>query len=147
MASTSGSSWVTSLRFAPVRIALTGTPLASTRMWCLEPGRARSVGFGPVFRPPQRLAQMKSRRLLVRNPVRLPRVTSPAVACAIASTRRLSASRATVSSRLSPSHIPILSTGTASCSHSRPVSAGATDRSPRTVVRFPAGKASSTRAR
>jgi hypothetical protein len=24
-----------------------GTPLASTRMWCLEPGRARSVGFGP----------------------------------------------------------------------------------------------------
>ncbi len=47
IASISGSNWVTSLRFAPVRIALTETPLASTRMWCLEPNRARSVGFGP----------------------------------------------------------------------------------------------------
>lgn len=100
-----------SLRFAPVRIALTGTPLASTRMWCLEPGRARSVGFGPVFRPPQRLAQMKSRRLLVRNLVRLPRVTLPEVARAIASTRWPSASRATVSSRLNLSQIPTLSIG------------------------------------
>ena len=80
----------------------------------LGPGRARSVGFGPVFRPPQRLAQMKSRRLLVRNPVRLPRVASPAVARAIASTRRPSASLATVSSRLNLSQIPTLSTGRAS---------------------------------
>jgi cytochrome c peroxidase len=32
MASTSGSNWVTSLKFAPVRMALMGTPFASTRM-------------------------------------------------------------------------------------------------------------------
>ncbi len=45
----------------PVRIATRGTPLASTRTWCLEPGRARSVGFGPVFRPPQRRARTTNR--------------------------------------------------------------------------------------
>ncbi len=35
--------------------------VASTRTWCLEPGRARSVGFGPVFRPPQRRARTTNR--------------------------------------------------------------------------------------
>ena len=49
MAATNGSNWVTSLRLAPVRMTASGMPWASVMRWCLEPGRARSVGFGPVF--------------------------------------------------------------------------------------------------
>ena len=41
-----------SLRFPPVRLTASGTPEASTRTWCLEPGRPRSTGLGPVFEPP-----------------------------------------------------------------------------------------------
>lgn len=75
IASTSGSSWVTSFRFAPVRIALTGTPLASTRIWCLEQGRPRSVGFGPVLRSPQRLVPTTNRQQRVRSRFDRPRAT------------------------------------------------------------------------
>ena len=49
MAATNGSNCVTSLRLAPVRMTASGMPWASVMRWCLEPGRARSVGFGPVF--------------------------------------------------------------------------------------------------
>jgi hypothetical protein len=41
----------TSLTFAAVVIADSGTPLPSTTMWSLLPGLARSVGLGPVFSP------------------------------------------------------------------------------------------------
>ena len=41
-----------SLRFAPVRMALRRTPFVLRRMWCLELGRERSVGIGPVFAYP-----------------------------------------------------------------------------------------------
>ncbi len=45
----------TSLRLVPVRMTANGMPCASVIRWCLEPGRARSVGLGPVFDPhPQR---------------------------------------------------------------------------------------------
>lgn len=96
---TSGSSWVTSLRFAPVRIALTGTPLASTRTGCLEPGRARSVGFGPVFGPPQRLARTMNRQPHVRSRAGPTRAACRAAAHAICPTPRPAASRATDASR------------------------------------------------
>ena len=32
-----------------MRITASGMPCASVMRWCFEPGRARSVGFGPVF--------------------------------------------------------------------------------------------------
>lgn len=51
MASIRGSSWVTSLRLAPARISACGMPCASVTRWCFEPGRARSVGLGPIFDP------------------------------------------------------------------------------------------------
>lgn len=54
MASIRGMSWVTSLRFAPVRMTVIGVPSASVATWCLEPGRVRSVGFGPVLARPNR---------------------------------------------------------------------------------------------
>lgn len=62
MASISGTRWVTSLRFAPVGIAAIGVPLVSMAMRGFGRGRARSVGFGPVFRPPQPHESTMSRR-------------------------------------------------------------------------------------
>ena len=41
-----------SLRFAAVRITARGVPRPSQITWCLEPGRRRSTGEGPVFSPP-----------------------------------------------------------------------------------------------
>src|SRR5262245_44924682 len=52
MASTNGSSWVTSLVFALVTLAARGMPWPSVTMWCLLPNLLRSVGLGPVFSPP-----------------------------------------------------------------------------------------------
>ncbi len=49
IACTRGSNWMTSLRLAWARMTESGMPCASLRMWCFEPGRRRSVGFGPVF--------------------------------------------------------------------------------------------------
>lgn len=54
--------WVTSFRFAPVGIAAIGVPLASMAMGGFGRGRARPVGFGPVFRPPQPHESTMSRR-------------------------------------------------------------------------------------
>jgi hypothetical protein len=44
MASTSGMSWVMSLRLPPVRLTASGMPPASQIRWCLEPERPRSTG-------------------------------------------------------------------------------------------------------
>ena len=41
-----------SWRFAPVRLAASGTPRSSTSRWCLLPDLARSTGLLPVFSPP-----------------------------------------------------------------------------------------------
>ncbi len=51
-ASTRGSSWVTSCRFAPVTAVARGVPAPSVRAWCFVPGLARSTGLGPVASPP-----------------------------------------------------------------------------------------------
>ena len=51
MASTSGMSWVMSLRLPPVRLTASGMPPASQIRWCLEPGRPRSTGDGPTWSP------------------------------------------------------------------------------------------------
>src|SRR3954469_9333423 len=48
---TSGSSWVTSLRLAPVSVTASGMPAVSQIRWCLEPVRPRSTGDGPVKAP------------------------------------------------------------------------------------------------
>ena len=40
-----------SCRFAPVRIAARGMPLASVMRWCLLPSLRLSTGLGPVFPP------------------------------------------------------------------------------------------------
>jgi len=50
--STSARSSVMSLRFAAVRVTARGVPRPSQITWCLEPGRRRSTGEGPVFMPP-----------------------------------------------------------------------------------------------
>lgn len=42
--------------------AASGTPVASTIRWCLEPGRPRSSGLGPVAEPPSSPAPVWSRR-------------------------------------------------------------------------------------
>src|SRR3954465_7084642 len=49
--STSGSSWVTSLRLPPVSVTASGMPAGSQIRWCLEPVRPRSTGDGPVKAP------------------------------------------------------------------------------------------------
>src|SRR5439155_8933919 len=49
--STSGSSWVTSLRLPPVKVAASGIPDGSVSRWCFEPVLPRSTGEGPVKAP------------------------------------------------------------------------------------------------
>src|SRR5215204_5386004 len=51
-ASRSGISWVTSWRLPPVSAQASGSPVWSTRRWCLEPLRPLSTGLGPVSEPP-----------------------------------------------------------------------------------------------
>jgi hypothetical protein len=46
--STSGSNCVTSSRLPPVSVTASGMPELSVNRWCLEPGRPRSTGDGPV---------------------------------------------------------------------------------------------------
>jgi len=81
-----------------VRIPLTGTPLASTRIWCFEPGRARSAGFGPVFRPPQRLAPTTNPPQRGKNRAGRPRANARVAIRAAGPTRRPRSSRAGVAS-------------------------------------------------
>lgn len=61
IASTSGSSWVTSCALAPVSRQASGMPLASVIRWCLLPSLRRSTGLGPVFSPPKAPAARQSR--------------------------------------------------------------------------------------
>ncbi|GAA3596215.1 hypothetical protein GCM10022295_91490 [Streptomyces osmaniensis] len=51
MASSRGSSWVTSLRLPPVSRTASGVPCPSVIKWCFEPARPRSTGDGPVWLP------------------------------------------------------------------------------------------------
>lgn len=97
IASMIGSNWVTSLRFAPVRMVLIGGAIGvGVDVMLLELGRERSVGLGPVFRPPQRLAPRMNRPPPVRNRVRRPRVTSRAAVRATRSTQRTAQAEAVV---------------------------------------------------
>lgn len=52
MASTVASSIRLSWMLAADRVTASGMPLASMTTWRFEPGLPRSVGFGPVSRPP-----------------------------------------------------------------------------------------------
>jgi hypothetical protein len=73
--SSSGSSWVMSLRLPPVSVIASRMPLASTRRWCLEPARARSTGDGPV-RSPQKGARMWLESAAARDQSILPAALS-----------------------------------------------------------------------
>ena len=54
-ASTSGSSWVTSCRLAPVTVtAIAARPEPSVSRWCFVPPFRRSTGLGPVRAPQKR---------------------------------------------------------------------------------------------
>lgn len=52
IASSRGSSWVTSCRLPPLSLIASGVPWASVITWCFEPGLARSTGLGPVLGRP-----------------------------------------------------------------------------------------------
>jgi hypothetical protein len=52
IASTRGMASCESCRFAPVKRTASGTPCPSQITWRLLPRFARSVGFGPVWPPP-----------------------------------------------------------------------------------------------
>ena len=67
--STSANSSVMSLRLPAVRVTARGMPWPSQITWCLEPGRRRSTGEGPVFSPPLLPAHASCQR---------PHETSPA---------------------------------------------------------------------
>nr|P24538.1 RecName: Full=Insertion element IS402 uncharacterized 9.6 kDa protein [Burkholderia cepacia] len=83
-------------------------------MWCLEPGRARSVGFGPVFGLPQRRESMMNRRRLVRSRSGPLRAALRAVARASDPRHRLLANRAAGANMSRPSRIPSRPAGRAS---------------------------------
>src|SRR6266496_1562237 len=53
-----------SLRLPPVTEKASGTPVASTRRCCLEPGRPLSTGLGPVSEP---VGFINSMRLQIRR--------------------------------------------------------------------------------
>jgi len=84
--STSGSSWVTSLRLPPVKVAASGIPEGSVRRWCLEPLRPRSTGEGPVWAPLKSadVAAVDNRCGPAMAPAALKRSTS--VACSFSQT-------------------------------------------------------------
>lgn len=72
-----------------------GVPLASVTMWYLEPGRVRSVRFGPVFGLPQRRQSMMNRQRLARSRSGRRRAASRVAVRAGDPTRRLPPSRIT----------------------------------------------------
>jgi hypothetical protein len=53
IASSSGMTWVTSLRLPPVSETTGGVLYASVITWCCGPGRARSTGLGQAWAAPQ----------------------------------------------------------------------------------------------
>lgn len=106
IASISGSSWVMSLRLAPVSISDSGMPCASVRRWCFEPGRARSVGLGPVFDPTPLHGWRRNRRRHVTNRGGPLHAAWPGVPRASGPKRRPSARYADVASSSCQSHNP-----------------------------------------
>lgn len=72
----------------------------------LRPGRARLVGFGPVFRPPQPHESTMSRRPRGRSRSSRLHAVSPAALRAVDPTRRFAANRATCANNLHLCRIP-----------------------------------------
>jgi hypothetical protein len=106
MASTSGTSWVTSCVFAPVRITASGTPWASVMTWCLLPSFRRSVGFGPVCAPLKRLGPMRSRPPPVTSQVCRLRAVWLGAKHGASARRQLAAKRVGIASRSCRSRSP-----------------------------------------
>ena len=106
MASTRGRSWVTSLRLAPVRMTARGMPCASVIRWCLEPGRARSVGLGPVFDPHPQHEWRKNRRCNGTNRSCRPCASGPTAPHAACPRHLPLARRAGAASNSCPSRSP-----------------------------------------
>ena len=80
--------------------------LASVMRWCLEPGRARSVAFGPVFDRPPRRVWTRSRRWYETNRCGRPHAAVQAALGAGDPTRRPPAMLAAVASNSSHSPSP-----------------------------------------
>src|SRR5215813_14806647 len=105
-------SWVTSLRLPPVSDTASGMPCASVIRWCLEPGRARSTGLGPVLGRPSPPAHASCQSLPGTSPARPRRSVRPAAPRAAAATPRLPANRAAAARRSSPTRTPVAAAGT-----------------------------------
>ena len=101
-ASTSGISWVTSLRLPPVSVQASGIPVASTRR-CFDPFLPLSTGLGPVSEPSFSLARGWSRP--PRETTRFPRrhAARQAATRAAAPTPRPAATRLVGGNKSSPS--------------------------------------------
>ena len=101
IASIRGMSWVTSLRLPPVSEIASGMPCASVITWCLEPGRARPAGLGPVLGRPSSPARASRRSPPATSPARPRRSAQPAAIHAAAATHLRRASPADAASRSS----------------------------------------------
>jgi hypothetical protein len=69
-ASSSGMSWVMSLRLPPVRLTASGMPPASQIGWCLEPGRPRSTRHGTTWSPFERGCGSRRPQVTPEQPTR-----------------------------------------------------------------------------
>src|SRR5258705_10299690 len=74
-------------------------PCASVIWWCLEPGRARSTGLGPVLGHPSPPAHASCPPLPATSPAPPPRSAPRAAPRAAAATPRPAASRAAAARR------------------------------------------------
>ena len=106
--STSGKSSVMSLRFAAIKITARAVPRPSQITWCLEPGRRRSTGEGPVFSPPLWPAYASCPRSPGTSPVAPRLATRPAALGAGAPRPPLRSSPAAAASTSCPTHTPSL---------------------------------------
>lgn len=107
IARTRGSNWVTSWRLALVRMTESGIPCASVRRWCFEPGRRRSVGFGPVLFPLPGPGSKSCRPRRERNRSDRPREASTTAPGAAGPTPWLVAKLSAVANTCSPNPHPI----------------------------------------
>ncbi|MDQ0627228.1 hypothetical protein QFZ39_006503 [Paraburkholderia graminis] len=99
VALTSGSNWVTSLRFAPVRIVLTGTPFAIDEDVVLGTGSRAIRGVQASFLSTPTAAPRMNRQLLLRHRAGRPRVTSQVATRAAGPTGQPFVSRPSAASR------------------------------------------------
>jgi hypothetical protein len=106
MASTVASSIRLSWTLAADRVTASGMPLASMTTWRLDPGLPRSVGFGPVSRPPFLPERWRCPAPPGSNQSHWPCPTGPEGHGAASPTPRRPASRADVASRSCPSRSP-----------------------------------------